>query len=60
MATASMLANFINGEFVKVECEKYAQVINPAIGEVIANVPLSSSTDLDVAVKAAQVNYENN
>ena len=32
-------------------------VTNPASGEVLARVPLSSAADLDVAVRAAPTRY---
>ena len=45
--------NFIGGQFVKTEA-KSLDVTNPADGSVISRVPLSSSADLDRAVKAAR------
>lgn len=47
------LQNFINGEFVDVK--ESTPVINPANGETIVDVPLSSSESVDEAVKAAKI-----
>ncbi|SES12663.1 CoA-acylating methylmalonate-semialdehyde dehydrogenase [Psychrobacillus sp. OK032] len=48
------LTNFINGQWVKSTTEKYEEVPNPATGEIIAEVPISTQEDLDNAVKAAK------
>ncbi len=48
------LSNFINGQWVKSETEKYEEVPNPATGEIIANVPISTKEDLEKAVSAAK------
>jgi malonate-semialdehyde dehydrogenase (acetylating)/methylmalonate-semialdehyde dehydrogenase len=50
----SMLPNFINGESVTPATKTYIDVTNPATGEIIAQVPASTSKDLDVAVQAAK------
>jgi len=47
------LKNYIGGEWVDSESEVLETVINPATGEVIAEVPLSTKGDLDRAVAAA-------
>jgi malonate-semialdehyde dehydrogenase (acetylating)/methylmalonate-semialdehyde dehydrogenase len=47
------ILNFINGEWVKPKVKEYFDVINPATGEVIAQTPLGSKTDVDRAAKAA-------
>src|SRR5699024_12517360 len=46
------LVNFINGRWK--ETENYRDVVNPANGKIITQVPLSTSTEVDEAVKAAQ------
>lgn len=46
------LANYINGEWM--EAEQTAPVINPATGEEIAKVPLSSEQHVEKAVQAAK------
>ncbi|UUI03891.1 aldehyde dehydrogenase family protein [Oceanobacillus jeddahense] len=46
------LANFINGEWMEVESSK--AVINPATGEELVQVPLSSAKSVDDAAAAAK------
>ncbi|MFC5589504.1 CoA-acylating methylmalonate-semialdehyde dehydrogenase [Sporosarcina soli] len=48
------LANFINGQWVKSTTDKYEEVPNPATGEILAEVPISTQEDLDIAVAAAK------
>ncbi|PIC96072.1 methylmalonate-semialdehyde dehydrogenase (CoA acylating) [Sporosarcina sp. P26b] len=48
------LSNFINGQWVKSLTDKYEEVPNPATGEIIAEVPVSTAEDLQVAVDAAK------
>lgn len=45
------IANFINGEWV--EAAETTTVINPATGEHVVDVPLSTAENVDTAVKAA-------
>lgn len=47
------LANYINGEWV--EGKEFTSVINPATGEQVVQVPLSSGNDVNEAVQAAKV-----
>lgn len=49
--------NFINGEWVESASGREEEVFNPATGEVIAYVPLSSREELDAAVEAAGKAY---
>ncbi len=53
-ATAATLQNFINGKFVDPADGQTEPILNPANGEVIAQAPLSSTTDVDQAVAAAR------
>lgn len=46
------LQNFINGEFI--DGKESTAVINPATGETVVNVPLSSKDSVDAAVAAAK------
>ncbi len=46
--------NFVGGEWVGAADGKTMEVLNPATGEVIAEVPASSATDVDRAVAAAK------
>ncbi|GIN98571.1 methylmalonate semialdehyde dehydrogenase [acylating] 2 [Siminovitchia terrae] len=48
------LANFINGQWVKSKTDKYEDVPNPATGEILARVPVSTKEDLEDAVTAAK------
>ncbi|PIC64648.1 methylmalonate-semialdehyde dehydrogenase (CoA acylating) [Sporosarcina sp. P13] len=52
-----LLSNFINGQWVKSLTDKYEEVPNPATGEIIAEVPISTAEDLQVAVDAAKKAY---
>lgn len=47
------LTHFINGQHVKGTSGRFADVYNPATGEVQAKVPLASKDELDAAVAAA-------
>ncbi len=47
-------ANFINGEPAETSTGEVDQIINPANGEVIAEVPRSGAEDIDRAVDAAE------
>lgn len=52
-----MLNNYINGTQVPASTNKTLPVISPIDGTHLANVPLSSATDLDTAVKAAKAAF---
>jgi 1-pyrroline dehydrogenase len=47
-------ANFINGEPTESASGEVDEIINPATGEVIAEVPRSTAEDVDRAVQAAE------
>ena len=53
-ATKTKLQNFIDGEFVDAADGATEEVTNPANGEVIAEMPLSSEEDVNRAVAAAK------
>jgi betaine-aldehyde dehydrogenase len=53
-ATKTKLQNFVDGEFVDAVDGATAPVVNPATGEQIAEMPLSSEADVDRAVEAAR------
>ncbi|PID21788.1 methylmalonate-semialdehyde dehydrogenase (CoA acylating) [Sporosarcina sp. P3] len=55
MTTNSTLTvqNYINGEWVSATTDQTEPVYNPATGEVVAHVPISTKDDLDHAVEAA-------
>jgi len=60
MATASKtkLQNFIDGEFVDAADGATEEVVNPANGEAIAEMPLSNEEDVNRAVAAAKRAFE--
>ncbi|MBO9401691.1 MULTISPECIES: CoA-acylating methylmalonate-semialdehyde dehydrogenase [unclassified Shimia] len=47
------LTHYINGEHVKGTSGRFADVFNPATGEVQAKVPLANKAEMDAAVAAA-------
>jgi malonate-semialdehyde dehydrogenase (acetylating) / methylmalonate-semialdehyde dehydrogenase len=47
------LENYVNGAWRRAAASEYANVTNPATGELLARTPLSSSADVDAAVHAA-------
>ena len=53
----SSIQNFVNGKFVNASTNKSLDVISPIDGNHLSTVPLSSSKDLDDAVKAAQAAF---
>jgi malonate-semialdehyde dehydrogenase (acetylating)/methylmalonate-semialdehyde dehydrogenase len=59
MATTSvtLLQNYIGGQWVNASTNETSDVRNPATGEVLAHVPLSSAADIDAAVQAAQAAF---
>jgi betaine-aldehyde dehydrogenase len=53
-APTRTLKNFINGEFVDAAEGATEPVLNPATGEPVADMPLSTEADVDRAVAAAK------
>jgi len=51
------LQNFINGEWIDASTDKFVEIINPARGTLLCEVPMSTKADVDAAVKAAQDAY---
>lgn len=49
-----VLQNYIDGQLREVSTETLLDVMNPATKEVMAQVPLSARSDVDVAVTAAE------
>jgi malonate-semialdehyde dehydrogenase (acetylating) / methylmalonate-semialdehyde dehydrogenase len=55
VTTTRLLDNYIDGEWTPAQAATgELDVVNPASGEVLARVPLSGASDLDVAVRAAR------
>lgn len=52
--TTTVLKNYINGSWVEACSEKKEEVLNPATGELLAYVPISSKEDVDQAVAVAK------
>jgi malonate-semialdehyde dehydrogenase (acetylating)/methylmalonate-semialdehyde dehydrogenase len=48
------LKNYIGGRWVEAEGVELQEVVNPANGEVLAQVPLSGAAEVDAAVRAAR------
>ncbi|MFQ3544338.1 CoA-acylating methylmalonate-semialdehyde dehydrogenase [Halobacillus rhizosphaerae] len=53
-----LLKNYIGGRWVEANTEKTEEVYNPATGEVIAHVPISTQSDVDEAVQRANLAFE--
>src|SRR5688500_4723353 len=54
MAEPRVLENFIGGEWVPSSGTTLLDIRNPATGELLAKVPISTAADGDAAVRAAQ------
>ncbi|WP_100374514.1 CoA-acylating methylmalonate-semialdehyde dehydrogenase [Bacillus sp. FJAT-45037] len=52
------LKNYINGEWVASNGTETLEVPNPATGEILATVPISTREDVDQAVKAANEAFQ--
>ena len=52
------LKNYINGSWVDSETSNFLQVQNPATEEVLGEVPMSTSADVDRAVAAAKAAFD--
>ncbi|MDH4619894.1 CoA-acylating methylmalonate-semialdehyde dehydrogenase [Brevibacillus sp. AY1] len=48
------LKNYIGGQWVESETTRYEDVPNPATGELLSQVPISTRADVDKAVQAAK------
>ncbi|MEB2452519.1 CoA-acylating methylmalonate-semialdehyde dehydrogenase, partial [Listeria monocytogenes] len=58
MADVRKLKNYIDGEWVESKADKYEDVINPATGEVLCQVPISTRAELDQAAVIAEQAFE--
>ncbi|HET9406215.1 MAG TPA: CoA-acylating methylmalonate-semialdehyde dehydrogenase [Candidatus Sulfotelmatobacter sp.] len=45
--------HYINGQWIESRSADWRDVINPATGEVLANVPLADATEVNAAIEAA-------
>jgi malonate-semialdehyde dehydrogenase (acetylating) / methylmalonate-semialdehyde dehydrogenase len=57
-ATTNTLKNFINGKWVDAKTDHYQSVPNPATGEELAQVPISTKQDVDDAVSTAKEAFQ--
>ncbi|MBD1382488.1 CoA-acylating methylmalonate-semialdehyde dehydrogenase [Metabacillus arenae] len=53
-----LLKNYIDGEWVDARGTETLEVPNPATGELLARVPISSKEDVDLAVSAAKTAFK--
>ncbi|MFZ1006960.1 MAG: aldehyde dehydrogenase family protein, partial [Candidatus Sulfotelmatobacter sp.] len=51
------LSNFMNGRWVESTASEWIDVTNPATGETIAKVPLSSAAEVAAVVESAAAAY---
>jgi len=58
MSEKRILRNFIDGEYVEPTDGGYADLIDPATGEVFATAPVSGPADVDRATRAAEKAFE--
>ncbi|WP_040982622.1 CoA-acylating methylmalonate-semialdehyde dehydrogenase [Oceanobacillus jeddahense] len=56
--TAKKVSNFINGEWVDPISGNYTEIFNPATGEEIGKVPISSFEEIESAVKSAEAAFK--
>lgn len=54
MSDARVLKNYINGKWKESSATEFEKVFNPATGELIGKVPLSSKDEVNQAAEAAQ------
>ena len=52
------IRNYVGGEWIDAKTNEYQQVFNPATGEVIAEVPISTREDVDHAVTTAKEAFQ--
>ena len=58
MSTITQMKNLVGGEWVDAAEGGTMEVINPATGDTIAEVPRGTQADVDRAVEAAKKAYE--
>ena len=55
--TLTRIPNYVNGEWQESSSTEWQDVLNPATGEVLASVPLSSNDEVGAAIEAAAAAY---
>lgn len=58
MSDIKVLKNYINGTWVESDSTETEEVFNPATGEIVGKVPLSTKKDVQKAAEAAQTAFE--
>ncbi|EFS04376.1 methylmalonate-semialdehyde dehydrogenase (acylating), partial [Listeria seeligeri FSL S4-171] len=58
MTKVRKIKNYVNGEWVASKTEKYENVINPATGEILCQVPISTRAELDEAAEISEKAFE--
>ncbi|HEY9651804.1 MAG TPA: CoA-acylating methylmalonate-semialdehyde dehydrogenase [Coleofasciculaceae cyanobacterium] len=53
MSSENSLRNYVNGQWCTAQTTEFVNVVNPATAQVLAQVPLSSPEDVDLATQAA-------
>lgn len=56
--TVKQMKNFINGKWIDAKSDQTQAVLNPATGETLAEVPISTKEDVEEAVQAAEEAFE--
>lgn len=51
------LKNYIGGQWIDAQTSRYEDVPNPATGEILSQVPISTKEDVDKAVQAAKAAF---
>jgi len=59
MANFQQLFNFIGGDWQASTSQQWLDIHNPATGRVLAQVPLTSPSEVDMAVRAASRAFQN-
>src|SRR5438876_10447263 len=58
MGEKSVLRNFVGGKAVEAADGGYADLVDPATGEVFASAPVSGAADVDQAMRVAESAFE--
>ena len=57
MSNIHEIMNYIGGKWQNSSSAEYQDVVNPATGEVMGRVPLSSANEIDMAAQAASIAF---
>lgn len=55
---AKTLKNYIGGKWVEAKTDRTEEVVNPATGDILAHVPLSTEADVNHAAEVAQAAFK--